>query len=224
MFDANLYVSDTGNHTIRKISIATPTATVTTMAGTARSYDEADGIGTAAMFYNPSGLATDGTHIYVADAYNHSIRRIGVGTRVVTTLAGAGSEGITDATGSAARFDSPWGMTSDGTNLFIADSDSHTIRKIVISTGAVTTIAGSPRVSGSTNGTGSAARFKTPRGITTDGTNLYVADRYNYTVRKDRDSDRRCHHPCNRRVVRINGRYRRDSKVYVASRNHDRRR
>ena len=66
-------------------------------------------------------------------------------------------------------------ITTDGTNLYVADSDNHKIRKIVIATGAVTTLAGSSSY-GSTDGTGTSAKFKNLRGITTDGTNLYVTD------------------------------------------------
>jgi hypothetical protein len=179
----NLYVTDTGSHTIRKIVIAT--AAVSTVAGTAGTFNDTDGIGTAASFYLPYGLTTDGTNVYVADTYNHTIREIALGTSVVSTLAGAmGSEGTVDAVGTASRFDHPYAMTSDGTNIFIADNDTNVIRKIVISTGAVTTLAGSSGLTGSTNGTGSAARFNRPRGITTDGANLYVTDYYGCTIRK----------------------------------------
>ena len=102
----------------------------------------------------------------------------------VTTIAGtAGAGGSTDGTGAAARFYLPVGITTDGANLYVADS-WHTIRKIVISTGAVTTIAGTADATGSTDGTGAAARFCSPHGITTDGTNLYVADCFSYTIRK----------------------------------------
>ncbi|MBI5236082.1 MAG: hypothetical protein HY886_07530, partial [Deltaproteobacteria bacterium] len=76
------------------------------------------------------------------------------------------------------------GITTDGTNLYVADTYNHTIRKIVISTGVVTTLAGTALSTGSTDGTGSVARFYNPFGITTDGTNLYVADTSNHTIRK----------------------------------------
>jgi len=99
----------------------------------------------------------------------------------VTTLAGS-SSGSTDATGTSASFNSPRGITTDGTNLYVADTNNHRIRKIVISTGSVTTLAGSTK--GSTDATGTSASFSYPEGITTDGTNLYVSATYNHRIRK----------------------------------------
>ena len=101
----------------------------------------------------------------------------------VTTLAGTGSSGSANGTGTSASFNSPAGITTDGTNLYVADYGNHLIRKIVISTGVVTTLAGTGS-SGSANGTGTSASFYSPTGITTDGTNLYVADMSNHLIRK----------------------------------------
>jgi len=178
----NLYVADSGNNTIRKIVITT--GAVTTLAGTAGSSGSTDGTGNAALFSGPGGITTDGTNLYVADSGNNTIRKIVISTGTVTTLAGtAGLSGSTDGMGSAARFSGPGGITSDGTSLYVADSGSSTIRKIVISTGTVTTLAGTAGLSGSTDGTGSAALFNHPTGITTDGANLSVADSGNCTIR-----------------------------------------
>ena len=103
----------------------------------------------------------------------------------VSTLAGtAGLSGSTDGTGAAARFSGSLSITTDGTNLYVTDSGNSTIRQIVIATGAVTTLAGTALASGSTDGTGAAARFNFPNGITTDGTNLYVVDTNNDTIRQ----------------------------------------
>jgi sugar lactone lactonase YvrE len=174
----NLYVADKGNHRIRKIVIST--GVVTTLAGS--SEGSTDATGTSARFNTPLGITTDGTNLYVADYGNDRIRKIVISTGVVTTLAGS-SEGSTDATGTSARFNNPVGITTDGTNLYVADKGNHRIRKIVISTGVVTTLAGSS--SGSTNhNTGTSARFNAPQGITTDGTNLYVSDNGNHRIRK----------------------------------------
>ena len=118
----------------------------------------------------------------MTDSGSHTIRKIVISTGAVTTLAGtAGTSGSTDATGTSARFYGPYDITTDGTNLYVADYLNHTIRKIVISTGAVTTLAGTAGTSGSTNGTGTSARFNNPLGITTDGTNLYVVE-YNVNL------------------------------------------
>ena len=161
------------------------TTTVTTPIGSAGSSGTTDGTGSAARFYNPYGITTDGINLYIADTFNHTIRKIVIATGEVTTLAGsAGSSGSADGTGSAALFNSPNGITTDGTNLYVADSFNHTIRKIIIATMEVTTLAGSMGVSGSADGIGSAAQFNAPTGITTDGTVLYVADHQNHTIRK----------------------------------------
>jgi DNA-binding beta-propeller fold protein YncE len=179
----NLYVTDSYSSTVRKI--VTSTGLVTTWAGSAGLTGSTDGIGLVARFYNPAGITTDGTNLYVADTGNNTIRKIVISTGEVSTVAGsAGLSGSTDGTGSAARFNGPSGITTDGTNLYVADKFNSTIRKIVISTGMVTTLAGTAGIQGSSDGTGSAATFYNPHGITTDGTNLYVTDYWNDTIRK----------------------------------------
>ena len=92
----------------------------------------------------------------------------------VTTFAGSGASGSADGTGTAASFNDLDAMTKVGTNLYLTNPNHHTIRKIAISTGVVTTFAGSAGSTGSTDATGTSARFWYPKGITTDGTNLYV--------------------------------------------------
>ena len=106
-------------------------------------------------------------------------------TGTTSTLAGtAGTTGSTDATGAAAKFNVPYDITTDGKNLYVSDSLNNTIRKVVIATAAVTTLAGTASLTGgSSDGTGAAASFNYPNGITTDGTNLYVADSGNSIIR-----------------------------------------
>jgi hypothetical protein len=179
----SLYVADTANNVIRKIAIAT--GAVTTLAGSTAASGSADGTGSAARFKAPWGTTTDGANLYVADSNNNVIRKIVIATGAVTTMAGsAGTMGSADGAGSTALFNTPSGITTEGTNLYVSDTGSRTIRKIVIATGVVTTLAGSPEMVGSTDGTGAAARFGTPFGITTDGTNLYVVDTNNNTIRR----------------------------------------
>jgi hypothetical protein len=155
---------------------------VTTLAGTG-SRGSANGTGTSASFYSPGGITTDGTNLYVAEVGNNLIRKIVISTGAVTTLAGTGSSGSANGTGTSASFYSPQGITTDGTNLYVPDTFNHLIRKIVISTGVVTTVAGTGS-SGSADGTGTSASFYHAQGITTDGTNLYVADYSNHLIRK----------------------------------------
>ena len=142
-----------------------------------------DGTGIAASFNLPIGITTDGVNLYVADYLNNKIRKIVIATGVVTTLAGSGTAGVADGTGVTATFSNPWGITTDGVNLYAADSWNNKIRKIVIATGVVTTFAGSGAV-GASDGTGIAATFNLPCGITTDGANLYVVDQTNHKIRK----------------------------------------
>lgn len=179
----NLYIADSFNNIIRKVVIST--AEVTTLAGTAGVSGSADGTGTAALFNNPQGITTDGFNLYVADTNNNTIRKIGIYTEMVETVAGtAGAVGVADGIGVAALFRSPSGITMDGSNLYVADTGNGTIRKIVINTEEVTTFAGSAGVFGSVDGTGSSALFNYPMGITTDGSNLYIVDNSSSTIRQ----------------------------------------
>ena len=191
---SQLYVADNSYNTIRFIDISTNIVTTvgstTGLAGSVNSTIPAD-----VLFNSPTGIATDGTNLYVADSGNHTIRKINISTKEVSTLAGAsgavGTTNSTDGTGATARFNGPQRITTDGTNLYVTDFNNRTIRKIVISSGNTTTLAGVPGpvgasggIADSTDGTGATARFNQPNGITTDGTNLYVTDSYMNTIRK----------------------------------------
>jgi len=177
----NVFVGD-GNNTIRKITGA---GVVTTLAGTAGSSGSTDGTGSAARFNSPQSVAVDSSgNVFVADRGNSTIRKV-TSAGVVTTLAGtAGSIGSADGTGSAARFFSPIGIAVDTAgNVFVSDTFNSTIRKVT-SAGVVTTLAGTAGSTGSTDGTGSAARFKFPSGVSLDTAgNVFVADGNN-TIRK----------------------------------------
>jgi sugar lactone lactonase YvrE len=182
----NLYVADSGNNTIRKVVVQS--GVVTTLAGTAGMAGSTDGTGAAALFNVPQGVAVDAAgNLYVADTFNHTIRKVVVQSGVVTTLAGtAGMAGSADGTGSAALFNYPQGVAVDGAgNVYVADSGNNTIRKVVVQSGLVTTLAGTVGMTGSTDGTGSAALFSTPLGVAVDGAgNLYISDSVNRTLRK----------------------------------------
>jgi sugar lactone lactonase YvrE len=183
----NVYVADYGNNTIRKVTQA---GSVSTLAGSpgnpGPSGDSADGTGASAGFFHPAGLAVDATgNIYVADAGNGTIRKV-TAAGVVTTIAGVvGVAGSTDGTGAGALFYYPTGVAFDGAgNLYIADDGAKTIRKMAPS-GAVSTLAGKPGVTGGSDGAGSAASFTDPLGISADSSgNVYVADNGNDTLRR----------------------------------------
>jgi sugar lactone lactonase YvrE len=178
-----VYVADTGNHTIRRI---TSSGVVTTMAGLAESPGSTDGPGDVARFNSPRGLAADATgNIFVADTGNHIIRKV-TPEGVVTTLAGlSGNRGSVDGTGSAARFTHPYGVAVDERgNVYVADMLNFTLRKITPS-GVVTTLAGLAKARGSADGTGSLARFSNPEGVAVDREgNVYVADTSNQAIRR----------------------------------------
>jgi sugar lactone lactonase YvrE len=180
----NLFVADWDNFLVRRVTAA---GVVTTLAGSPGSAGSTDGTGAAARFVNPNGLAIDTAgNVYVADWGNATIRRI-TPAGVVTTLAGTpGSPGSADGTGAAARFSLPTGVAVDSAgNVYVADQGNNTIRRITPA-GVVTTLAGSAGSAGSTDGTGSAARFTSPSvlSISPTGDLFVIAGVNGETVRK----------------------------------------
>ncbi len=195
----NIYVADSFNYTIRKI---TPSGEVSTLAGQGGSpghnghAGSVDGTGSAARFDDPRGVAVDGAgNVYVADAGNHTIRKITPAGEVSTLAGTARQTGSVDGTGAAARFHAPVGVAVDGLgNVYVADAYNETIRKVT-PTGTVSTLAGMALQRGSADGVGATARFNEPSGVAVDGAgNVYVADTgvsyidlvdgNNFTVRK----------------------------------------
>lgn len=167
---SNVYVADTENDRIRKI---TPAGVVTTLAGSTRG--NADGTGAAAQFSDPIGVAIDGAgNLFVADTSNYRIRKVTPAGQV-TTVAGS-TFGYADGTGTAAQFGWVQAVAVDATgNLYVADFDNYRIRKITPA-GVVTTLAGSGNAV-STDGTGASASFNGPMGIAASSAGyLYVAD------------------------------------------------
>lgn len=179
----NLYVTDQANHEIRKIVIAT--GQVTTWAGATES-GFVDGLGTAARFNMPANIAIDpqGKSLYVTDASNNAIRKIDIATAAVTTVAGAIETGYKDSVGIYARFTTPWGIVTDGTNVYVADAANDLIRMIDLASSTVTTLCGKYTY-GSDDGACDQATFQTPAGLALDpnGSTLYICDSLNNKIR-----------------------------------------
>jgi hypothetical protein len=166
--NTNLYTVDFDNCVVNKIVIAS--GATSAVAGVSGTCTTGDGSLTTATFNTPVGITTDGTYLYVTEWEGHVVRKIDVKGNQVSTLAGkAGVSGSGDGQGSAALFNFPYGISTDGTNLYVADSGNHKIRAIVISSGEVSSITSAPY-------------FDTPYGITNTSSGVYVADYGNYTI------------------------------------------
>ncbi|MFA6945154.1 MAG: hypothetical protein WC220_04550, partial [Pedobacter sp.] len=174
-----VYVADRGNNIIRMIS---PEGIVSTIAGN-RTTGFADGPAASTMFNAPTGIAVSSSgDIFIADQVNNRIRKIDTSGQV-STIAGSGTFTYVDAQGKLAGFRYPTGITmgSDG-SLFITDQLNHNVRRIS-KDGMVSTVAGTEP--GFSEGAGSSAKFRNPSGICTGPSDeLYIADFYNYRIRK----------------------------------------
>ena len=173
----NLYVVETQNHRVRKI---TPSGVVTTIAGSTAGY--ADGVGSEAKFDKPIDVVIDASgNLYVADLGNHRVRKI-LPDGTVSTLAGS-TAGYADGIGEHAKFNHTNGVAVDNAgNVYVTDQGNKKVRKITPE-GLVSTLAGS--VAGFADGPGISAQFNLLRGIAVDGSgNVYVADDTNDKIRK----------------------------------------
>jgi DNA-binding beta-propeller fold protein YncE len=182
--NGNLYIADTLNHVIRKI---TPVGQTSIIAGDPAQSGATDN---PARFDTPTGLAldADGQNLYVADTENHLIRKIELAGGNVTTIAGrAGRPGFIDGPLSEARFNAPSAIAAgSGGSIFVADTGNNTIRLINTTTGEVSTLAGLAGCIGASDGVGAVARFNQPAALTFEasGSNLYVLDTGNSIIRK----------------------------------------
>jgi hypothetical protein len=179
----NVYVADTGNHTIRKISTS---GQVTTIAGTAGQAGTANGLGAVARFRGPWALAVgaDGV-VYVADTENHAIRKISTSGEVTILAGSPGLGGSQDGTGTGARFYRPMGIAVDASGtVYVADTGNHTVRMITAA-GVVTRVAGRASFAGYVDGGVSQSMLSSPMGLAlaADGS-VWVADSNNFVLRK----------------------------------------
>jgi hypothetical protein len=186
-----LYIADEYNHRIRKVAAATVRPLLmTTLAGTGTAGYNGDGVATAAMLYNPTGVAVDyAGNVYIADRNTHRIRKINTATGLLSTVAGTGMAGYLGNGGpaTAATLYNPAGVAVDGAgNVYIADHNNQRIRKITIATGVISTVAGSGAAGFSGDGgAATTAALLLPTGVAVDAVgNIYIADQFNHRIRK----------------------------------------
>lgn len=188
-----LLIADTFNAVLRRVSL--PGGAVETVAGRVQVQATADGVGRAARFQSPRAMVVDraGARVYLADG--PTIRRVSLPGFEVVTLAGtAGMAGYADGTGAAVRLGfllHSLELSADERTLYIVDRSNRVLRALDLDSGAVRTVAGAPYggAAQSADGTGAAARFGGPGGVTRVGEALYVADTFAHTVRRVSLSD-----------------------------------
>jgi uncharacterized protein (TIGR03437 family) len=191
----NVYIGDTGNSLIRKIATSGTISTLVgndTSASNASGFTGDGGLATSAELNHPCGVAVDSAgNLFIADTANHRIRRVDAGTADISTVAGSGTAGFAGDGGPAlgASFNFPMGIALDasGSNLYIADSLNHAIRKLSLSAGIVTTVAGVGGVQGSGGDGGLAiqANLRYPSDVAVDSAgNVFIADTDNSRIRR----------------------------------------
>lgn len=185
----NIYITDQGNHRIRKVTAST--GIISTVAGNGTYGYGGDGsAATSANLKNPVGLTIDGSgNIYIADALNHRIRKVTALTGIISTVAGngTGAYGGDGSVATSANLNNPNGIAFDNSgNIYIADASNFRIRKITVSTGIISSVAGNGTAS--YRGDGSAAtlaNLHNPTDVVVDGSgNIFIADFYNHRIRK----------------------------------------
>jgi DNA-binding beta-propeller fold protein YncE len=180
----NLYVSDTNNSTLRKITL--PGGVVSTEAGAVNIPGSDDGKGSASHFNLPTQIAVDpnGSRLFLTDTNNSIIRMIQLPDMIVKTIAGqAQAEGKTDGPPNKSAFNRPRGIATDGKFVYVSDTGNDQIRKIDLSNMTTSTLAGTGE-EGDKDGAATEAQFNNPGALATDGTTIYVLDADNHGVRK----------------------------------------
>jgi DNA-binding beta-propeller fold protein YncE len=177
-----VYVSNSRNNTIEAIDAATRSLRI--VAGKLFQEGSNDGVGDTARFNSPDGMTINGSNLYLCDTNNSDIRQIAVSGAVTTVAGQANISGSDDGTGSAAHFNLPTQITTDGTNLYVADSGNSSIRRIALPDFKVKTIAGQSGTTGKTDGGPDKSVFSGPRGVAVDKKFIYVADTGNDIIRK----------------------------------------
>lgn len=189
--DGTVYVSDTGNQRILRLRPKGGSWTVERLAGSDGDADFRDGEAGAARFQNPGGLSLAGGKLYVADRQNNAIRRVDASSGRTDTLAGGGGSGSDDGGSSSGKFFFPSDVFASGDSVYVLDAGNRGVRRVSLSGGSVTTVAGTGGGSfdsgGYADGPASSARFMPTGGILVDGGDVLVADAGNACVRRVRD-------------------------------------
>ena len=179
----SVFVASSRNNTINQVDIASRSIGV--VAGKTFQQGSNDGTGESARFNSPDGMTMVGQDLYLCDTNNSDIRKINVASKVVSTIAGtANIAGTEDAKGSAAHFNLPTQIASDGKSLYVADSGNSSIRRINLSDMAVKTIGGQSGTPGKADGPATKSLFSGPRGVAVDTKYVYVSDTGNGMIRK----------------------------------------
>jgi hypothetical protein len=187
-----LFIADRDNNAVEELNLTT--GSLTTVAGNGTYGDAGDGgAATSAELASPSAVAVNsvGNELFIADTFNDAIREVNLATGIITTVAGTlGTSGYSGDGGpaTAAKLFDPTGVVLDNAaNIYISDSDNEVVREVHASTGVITTIAGTPQVSGYSGDGGQAtsAKLFTPWGLALNSaqTELYIADRDNNAIR-----------------------------------------
>ena len=194
----NVYIADGNNHRVRRVDAS---GNISTVAGSGTAGPGNGGLSgdggaaTSARLNNPTGLAVDGAgNLYIADRFNHRIRKVNAWTGRISTVAGTGATGLGNGgfggdggPATSARLSDPKGIALDSAgNLYIADRLNHRVRKVDAATGNISTVAGTGTASFSGDGAAAiAATLNQPGGVAVDGAdNLYISERNNHRVRR----------------------------------------
>lgn len=181
----NLYATNKSDCTVRKMRLSDFATSLVAGSAFACSFADAPaGPGSAARFYGPSGITTDGTYLYVADYTNNRIRRIEPFTGVTITIAGTGTAGLLDTAGSSAQLNQPDGVTYYSGKLYVADMLNYRVRTVDLNSGNFTMATLSGSTWGNTDGAAGTAQFKKPHQIAIDGSYGYVTDEDTHSIRR----------------------------------------